>query len=349
MVAVLSAVGPGWRGSSQPGGGGPEEVRSELRGQARQGPGLGRGRSTHRAVAPARQDPQVVHPAVHLQPGVRRQGRVRVRLLHPHSRQGLTAIPRSSLAGTHASLGPPWLRSKTCRGLRYQRKDWMILAPCGRPGGDRGQGGGVRGGGWRCGEARGCGNQAQEGVKGGDGIRFSLKAPGKDGWGGCAYLVASTLGVHKHQQGLHEGRRGGPDDEGSPAALLRHREHIWLVPGGGFPILSRAPCVLPPDQTSRRAWLRGGHLDLTPTLFTAPEPKPTRQWLSCCISPEGSALQEVGPSLPFPSSCPQAPGLTSGPFLLDFLLKDALFFFLLALRVFCKGSRFVGDKAGGPG
>lgn len=31
-----------------------------------------------------------------------------------------------------------------------------------------------------------------------------------------------------------------------------------------------------------------------------------------------------------------SPGLTSGPFLLDLLLKDALFFFLLALRVFCK-------------
>lgn len=31
---------------------------------------------------------------------------------------------------THASLGPPWLRSKTCRGLRYHMKDWMILAPC---------------------------------------------------------------------------------------------------------------------------------------------------------------------------------------------------------------------------
>lgn len=33
-------------------------------------------------------------------------------------------------ASTYASLGPPWLRSKTCRGLRYHRKDWMILAPC---------------------------------------------------------------------------------------------------------------------------------------------------------------------------------------------------------------------------
>lgn len=40
---------------------------------------------------------------------------------------------------------------------------------------------------------------------------------------------------------------------------------------------------------------------------------------------------------------PPSPGLTSGPFLLDLLLKDALFFFLLALRVFCKGIRDVGD------
>lgn len=32
--------------------------------------------------------------------------------------------------------------------------------------------------------------------------------------------------------------------------------------------------------------------------------------------------------------------------MLDFLLKDALFFFLLAFRVFCKGSRGIGDKVG---
>jgi hypothetical protein len=43
--------------------------------------------------------------------------------------------------------------------------------------------------------------------------------------------------------------------------------------------------------------------------------------------------------LPVLSSNPPSLGLTSGPFLLDLLLKDALFFFLLALRVFCKGSR----------
>lgn len=42
--------------------------------------------------------------------------------------------PHRTWAGTYASLGPPWLRSKTCRGLRYQRKDWMILAPCGGQG-----------------------------------------------------------------------------------------------------------------------------------------------------------------------------------------------------------------------
>lgn len=37
---------------------------------------------------------------------------------------------------------------------------------------------------------------------------------------GHVYLVAPTLGVHKHQQRLHEGGGGGSDDEGSPAALL---------------------------------------------------------------------------------------------------------------------------------
>lgn len=48
----------------------------------------------------------------------------------------------------------------------------------------------------------------------------AMPPPGSVERGGCAYLVAPTLGVHKHQQGLHEGGRGGPDDEGSPAALL---------------------------------------------------------------------------------------------------------------------------------
>lgn len=38
---------------------------------------------------------------------------------------------------------------------------------------------------------------------------------------------------------------------------------------------------------------------------------------------------------------------TSGPFLLDFLLKDALFFFLLALRVFCEKSKGVHDRGAG--
>ena len=35
--------------------------------------------------------------------------------------------------------------------------------------------------------------------------------------------------------------------------------------------------------------------------------------------------------------------------MLDFLLNDALFFFLLALRVFCEGSGGVGDKMVGAG
>lgn len=60
-------------------------------------------------------------------------------------------------------------------------------------------------------------------------------------------------------------------------------------------------------------------------------------------------VQETDSSLLSPPAAGLAPGLTSGPFLLDFLLKDALFFFLLALRVFCKESRATGDKAGGLG
>lgn len=43
---------------------------------------------------------------------------------------GLSGAEKGAASiSTHASLGPPWLRSKTCRGLRYHMKDWMILAP----------------------------------------------------------------------------------------------------------------------------------------------------------------------------------------------------------------------------
>lgn len=66
--------------------------------------------------------------------------------------------PHRHGAGTYASLGPPWLRSKTCRGLRYQRNDWIILAPCeGRGRGSQGWWAEV---GSRQGEGCGCGNQA---------------------------------------------------------------------------------------------------------------------------------------------------------------------------------------------
>lgn len=50
---------------------------------------------------------------------------------------------------------------------------------------------------------------------------------------------------------------------------------------------------------------------------------------------QGPELIKLPSPVPGPSH--PSPGLTSGPFLLDLLLKDALFFFLLALRVFCKG------------
>ena len=86
-------------------------------------------------------------------------------------------------------------------------------------------------------------------------------------------------------------------------------------------------------------------LDFSPCLG-APEPRLTQR------QPHRQLQRRGGPQCPkkqAPLSCspPAArlvPGLTSGPFLLDFLLKDALFFFLLALRVFCEGSGGVGDK-----
>ena len=104
--------------------------------------------------------------------------------------QGMRAGPRApgeprhcpqSPASTYASLGPPWLRSKTCRGFRYQRKDWMIFAPCGGPGAKRDRGEAVRGGRLRWGEAQGegCGNQAQQQARAGDRIRFSSGSLGE--------------------------------------------------------------------------------------------------------------------------------------------------------------------------
>ena len=85
--------------------------------------------------------------------------------------------PHRALAGTYASLGPPWLRSKTCRGFRYQRKDWMILAPCGRPGADREAG---RQSGWWAEVGRSA--WAQEEARCG-GRRDFLRIPGRKGWG----------------------------------------------------------------------------------------------------------------------------------------------------------------------
>lgn len=158
-----------------------------------------------------------------------------------------------------------------------------------------------------------------------------------NGEGGCAYLVAPTLGVHKHQQGLHEGRRGGPDDEGSPAALLGDRETVRLYPGWTdlTLVLGRVP-----SRSASRADLKVGLA--------------TERQLGSGLPPSSGAQgaqhfkKQAPPSCSPPAAHP-APGLTSGPFLLDFLLKDALFFFLLALRVFCKGSRGIGNKAGGLG
>lgn len=117
------------------------------------------GLETHCAISPARQNPEVVDFAVQLQPvGNReveeRRGTEGVTQQLPHKALGIHKATSMSLSmswgkssqeeswdmdggekgaaaiSTHASLGPPWLRSKTCRGLRYHMKDWMILAPC---------------------------------------------------------------------------------------------------------------------------------------------------------------------------------------------------------------------------
>lgn len=283
MAVALSAVGPGWRGSSRPGGGRAEESWSGQWGPG-PGPGPARSRRTHCAVTPARQDPQVVHFAVHLQPGVRRQERVRTCRLGPEHWASPHHCPHRALANTYASLGPPWLRSKTCRGLRYQRKDWMIFAPCGGPVAKRVRGGGLR---WGQAQGEGLGSRPNKG----DGVETGLDSP-QDPWerwgrsliwnleqlwvlgegagiltpclppgsverGGCAYLVAPTLGVHKHQQGLHEGGWGGSDDEGFPAALLGNtarKERLLQVLVDPIPMLSRTPGCPPCTTSGSELW-----------------------------------------------------------------------------------------------
>lgn len=164
--------------------------------------------------------------------------------------------------------------------------------------------------------------------------------------GGCAYLVAPTLGVHKHQQGLHEGGWRGPDDEGSPAALLGDTETVRLYPGLAdlTPILSGAP-----SRTASGADLKGG-LARERQLESGPPPSSGAQSSPKAVSAQRAQyFKKQAPLSCSPPAAHPAPRLTSGPFLLDFLLKDALFFFLLALRVFCKGSRGIGDKVGGLG
>lgn len=101
------------------------------------------------------------------------------------------------------------------------------------------------------------------------------------GWGGAqphsapralsAYLVPPTLGVHEHQQGLHEGRRSGPDDEGSPAALLGvQREPVrpFPVPMDPAPLFSSALSHASPKSGLRVGLVieRQLGLDLPPSL-----------------------------------------------------------------------------------
>ena len=275
--------------------------------------------------------------------------------------------PHRALAGTYASLGPPWLRSKTCRGFRYQRKDCMILAPCGRPGTDRESGEAVRGGGLRW-EARGCGNPAQEEARGGDRRGFSqhhgaeadlgtwehLLGGGaeldptpsprlSEETGCCAYLVAPTLGVHKHQQGLHEGGRGRPDDEGSPAALLGDRERCKAGSCSGGP----SPC--PPCPGCPRDYHRGvrphsgpgprGRPDLLPCLG-APEPRLTQQrpsWQHHQLQAGAQGSKKQAPLSCSPSRCPPGPTSNLRPFLARLPLEGCSLFLLAGFEGVLQG------------
>lgn len=147
--------------------------------------------------------------------------------------------------------------------------------------------------------------------------------------GGCAYLVAPTLGVHKHQQGLHEGGWGGPDDEGSPAALLGDRETVRLYPGLAdlTPVLSGGP-----SRTASGADLKGS-LATERQLESGPPPSSGAQ-----SSPKAASAQRAqyvmkqAPLFLFPSSCPPSPKTNLWPFLARFPLEGCSLFLLACLE-----------------
>ena len=149
------------------------------------------------------------------------------------------------------------------------------------------------------------------------------------------YLIPTALGVHKHQQGLHERSWHGLDDKGFPP-----------------PFLQETPQVL--QQTWGNA---NSHLQLSPNITqvrsgrkrTSQPPRKPYSWdLPCQQAPSlhltllNLSADPAKPSC-FPvllltaqSLCPSKTrsfpvhsSLTSAPFLLDFRLNDVLFFFLL--------------------
>ena len=131
-MAASGVAGPGWRGSSPPGGGRTEASQAHRDPGFRPSPGA---RLAHVGSSPCRRPrtPGSAGCALCGTSPAWAHGKMAVGsgdvCCTPGVRQVPPHVPHKTLASTYASLGPPWLRSKTCRGLRYQRKDWMIFAP----------------------------------------------------------------------------------------------------------------------------------------------------------------------------------------------------------------------------
>lgn len=171
----------------------------------------------------------------------------------------------------------------------------------------------------------------------GAGILTPCLPPGSVERGGCAYLVAPTLGVHKHQQGLHEGGRGGPDDEGSPAALLGDTARkAPSSPGGPYPHAQQDPWV-PPCTTSGSELMVGlaTERQLAGLTSSGPESTRTHQRLSPWQLPRNSEHQ----ASPVPSSCLPGPRSNLRTFLAGFPLEGRSLFLLACLESVLQGKQ----------
>lgn len=130
---VLSAAGPGWKESSQPGGRQNKVGQAGLRRRSDDASGLSPAHRTHRAITPTSQNPQIMDFAVHFQPGPGKTGRVRRHApqsepcspLSPRESGKHSRFPGSSLAQIEDLPGVqiPQKRLDDLSALQGQPKD----------------------------------------------------------------------------------------------------------------------------------------------------------------------------------------------------------------------------------